>query len=445
MQRRTIGLFGAIATLVGFVIGATVFILPAELAQQAGPGVVFSFAIAGLMAMFSCVIGAQVGTVFPVSGASFIATARLTGTYMGFIYIWLILIGVAIGIAVVALGFAMYFSDLFPAANQHVVAVLCIVSFTLVNLKGVNLTVTSQAVMVFVFMLVLVIFSYFAWPNIDVNLLEPVAPNGVSAVLSAAIPAYFSFIGFLVIIEIGGEIKRPKTTIPLALMISFIIVLCTYLSVSISIVGVLDWSTLSETKAPFSTISQQIHSVEFSRIVVITILIAAASSINGLLFSFSRDLMMLARIGLMPRNLGLSSTQTGQPNNAIITLSIVSIGIVLIGADIREYAVVTVFGLMFGQILLSITALRIPAKCNDAFSNNAFKLNPISLYFFAVGLIILSCGFLAISAYTSPLTALVSIVIVIAGSVYYRLRRRYLTQHGVKPEELIRQASTHTE
>ena len=54
-MQRTIGLWGAVATLVGFVIGVSVFLLPGELAATAGPGVVISYGIASLIGLFALI------------------------------------------------------------------------------------------------------------------------------------------------------------------------------------------------------------------------------------------------------------------------------------------------------------------------------------------------------------------------------------------------------
>ena len=64
-------------------------------------------------------------------------------------------------------------------------------------------------------------------------------PLGLAPIAYAAIPAYFSFLGFGVIIEIGGEIKRPGRTIPLALAIAFVCVLFFYTLVSIARPGLI--------------------------------------------------------------------------------------------------------------------------------------------------------------------------------------------------------------
>jgi APA family basic amino acid/polyamine antiporter len=74
---RSIGTTGLVVTIVGLVIGISIFILPGSLAATAGPGVIISYLIAGVMALFSCVVAAQIGVLFPVSGAGFICISNM--------------------------------------------------------------------------------------------------------------------------------------------------------------------------------------------------------------------------------------------------------------------------------------------------------------------------------------------------------------------------------
>ncbi len=105
---RKIGLAGAVFTLVGYVIGASIFILPGQLAAEAGPGSVLAYLIAGVLAAIACVAGAAIGSAVPVSGAANVAAARVLAPIFGFMGVWLILVAVAISIALVGFGLADY-------------------------------------------------------------------------------------------------------------------------------------------------------------------------------------------------------------------------------------------------------------------------------------------------------------------------------------------------
>ncbi len=61
---RSIGLGGAAATLVGYVVGASIFILPGELAASTGPAIFLSFLLPSIPALLSCFVTAQIGCVY---------------------------------------------------------------------------------------------------------------------------------------------------------------------------------------------------------------------------------------------------------------------------------------------------------------------------------------------------------------------------------------------
>ena len=82
---RSIGLGGATATLVGYVVGASIFILPGELAASTGPAIFLSFLLASIPALLSCFVTAQIGCVYPVSGGPYIAASRNLSPFAGII------------------------------------------------------------------------------------------------------------------------------------------------------------------------------------------------------------------------------------------------------------------------------------------------------------------------------------------------------------------------
>ncbi len=185
-MERTIGLAGAVVTLVGFVIGAAVFLLPGELAATAGPGVVIAYGIASIVAAFSCIIAAQIGATFPISGASFVYSTKMTSPFFGSLMIWVVLAGVSMAMALLGHGFAEYLDILIPGLNKKLVAVVIVLLFGGVNLLGAHASVSAQTLMVILFMTILLIFSVVGVARIEPELLVPFIPNGYGPVFSVA-------------------------------------------------------------------------------------------------------------------------------------------------------------------------------------------------------------------------------------------------------------------
>lgn len=436
--QRTIGLTGAVVTLVGFVIGVSIFILPGTLAASTGPAIVFSYLLASLMAVFSCAISAQVGAVFPVSGASFVTVSRLVSPFWGFAAVWLIVGGGSIAVALLAYGFADYLHLIWPGVGRMTAAVFLVVALGGLNLMGARDTVLGQGLMVGAFMLALMVFSVAGIYHMDTRLLTPFVPNGLGPVLSATIPAFFSYAGFMVIIEIGGEIKRPARNIPLALGISFVTVLVVYTVVSLAIVGVVPWQELANIKAPVSEVAGRILPAWVASAITLTAVAAAASSVNVLLLGYSRDVLALARVKVLPEVLAKISKKHGEPINGVLVMMALSLAAVLTGGGIADFATLTVVGLLLFQIAVAAAVLMLPKKMKAQYEAASFSLKGWRLPFFSIGLMVFSAIFLIIVLLDSPGFILLAAAYFAIGTVYFFVRRAYLGKRGIRVQELIR-------
>ncbi len=239
---RSIGLGGAAATLVGYVVGASIFILPGELAASTGPAIFLSFLLASIPALLSCFVTAQIGCVYPVSGGPYIAASRNLSPFAGFMLVWSLMLGATIGIPLIAYGFADYLAFFIPGVPQMVVALGLVALFAVINLLGARLSVLAQSIMVAGFLLALFVFGIFGLPHIQRAHLEPLFPNGIGPVIGAAIPAYFSYVGFSMIADFAGEVKNPGKTIPKALLIAFSCIVFFYTLVPFTLVGIVAWA-----------------------------------------------------------------------------------------------------------------------------------------------------------------------------------------------------------
>ena len=145
---RTIGLAGTVSTLIGYVIGASIFILPGELAASSGPAIALSYLLAAVPAVFCCFVSAQIGSVFPVSGANYVAVSRVISPFAGFLMVWVLMAALIVGVPLVAYGFADYLAFFLPALNRTLVAAAAVVFFVCINIRGTRVSVWSQSAMV---------------------------------------------------------------------------------------------------------------------------------------------------------------------------------------------------------------------------------------------------------------------------------------------------------
>src|SRR5262245_57025898 len=170
-MKREVGVMGATMTLVGLVIGISIFILPGTLAATAGPGVIVSYALASLLTLFVCVVSAQIGCLFPVSGASFIAVARLVSPFFGFVTVWMMFGGACVAIALLGYGFADYLRQLWPGADRVLAAYGIVIALAALNVAGMRVNVIAQTLMVVVFAVALAVFTAAGVGNLNADYL----------------------------------------------------------------------------------------------------------------------------------------------------------------------------------------------------------------------------------------------------------------------------------
>jgi len=435
---RSIGLWGTVFTLIGYVIGASIFILPGELAATSGPAVVLSYWLAAVPAVFCCVVSAQVGSVFPVSGANYVAVSRVVSPLCGFLMVWVLLAALAVGVPLVAYGLADYLAYFVTGLDRTTVAMVAVAGFCGVNILGARMSVWAQSVMVVGFMAALLVFGLGGLPHVRPELFVPLFPRGVLPILGAAIPAYFSYIGFLVIVELSEEIREPARTIPRALAISLGCVLFSYSLVGVVLPGVVPWTELGATDAPVAMAAATFLPPALAGVVSLGALLAAATTLNGIILGQSRDVFALARDRILPDIFGRLNGRFHSPDVAIVTLGVLALGGVAIGATIAEYATVAVLGFMAFQIFAGIGVYLLPRRGLARFEQAAFRLGPRTLPFFSVGLVLMSGLFIALTALQSARTVGVFAGYVVAGIVYYRGRRSWLRRQGIDLEGMLR-------
>jgi len=421
---RTIGLPGAAFLIIGYVVGATIFILPGSLAAEAGPAVYLAYLLAAIPAIFAGFAMAVVGSAMPASGSIYLFIRDLLSPSLGFIYLWLMVVMAAIVIPLVGIGFANYFEYFYPGLNNTVVVLSIITVFIGVNYVGMKLATGLQSLMVIGFMVVLLVFAFGGLANGDATLMKPLFPLGGSPVVLASITAYFSYMGVFIIAEVAGEIKRPGRTIPLAIFLSFAVIIIIYTLVPYALTSVLPWQTLGSTQMAVVTASEEFLPGWLVGIVAAGALLAAATSVNGIMMGMSRDFYKGAKSGLFPGYFSVIDKRFGTPARSVLVIGALALAGALVGGNIVQYAQIAVMGLMIVQILTGVAMLRLPSRLPEVYQASAFKMGLIPLRFVAICYITFSVVFMVILGMEHPDAALSGLVFIALGFSWFAISRR---------------------
>lgn len=423
-MKRQLGILAVVLTIVGYVVGASIFILPGQLAGSAGPGVVLAYVVAAIIAAFSSVAAAQLGCIYPKTGAGYVAMTKLVSPIAGFLTIWLMLAAYIFAIALIAYGFADYFVELFPSVSKSAATFGVVIFFGLVNLGGIKGLISLQALLVVLFMLALFAVSAGGLISLDTSNLTPFVPLGVSPIILAVIPAYFSYGGFMSIMEIAGEIKRPSRTIPVALTVSFALVLIIYIALVLALIGAINWQELATMSAPVTRLAEQLFGSTGGVFITIAAVGAAATSINALILVASRDVVAMANDGLFSRHLAVKDGDNTKPTNSIVLITVLALAALLISETVLEYAIWVAAATLLYQVIVGIAILNIGKKARDAFQASGFQLSKPGLLVCGVGLVLISLAFLVLVFWNNHTRTIGAAVYMALGIVYFLARSR---------------------
>ena len=436
--QRKVGLAGAVFLMVGNVVGASIFILPGNLAGIAGPAVFIAYLIAIIPAFFNTLVAAQVGSILPVSASDYVFTSTVLHPLLGFLKVWAAMLGALVGVPILAYGLADYFACFMPDASRLAIAVTIVAVIMVINLLGIRSSVKIQMVMVSIFVTALLILSLGGLFYIDFNLLTPMAPMGWNAVLSAAVPAYFSYTGFTMLLAITEEIRNPAKNIPLITFYTFLIVAFIYISVTLVVPGLIPWQELGAIAAPLSAAAATFLPEWYSTAITLAALLAAGTSINMIIITASRSFFAVARNRIYPDIFNRVSRRTGEPDTTIILVAVVILAGIAFQGNIAQYASVSVIGWMLYGIIWGVALVLLPKKLPDHYNNAQFTLSSRWLWITAVVNIVMGILFIFIAVRDNTAPALGYFFLLFLGVIYYILRQRVLAKEGISLEALLK-------
>jgi amino acid transporter len=365
---RTLGLQAALSIGVGTMIGAGIFVFPGLAGGRAGPAAVVSFGAGGLVALLVALCTAELATSMPSSGGAYHFVSRLFGPFPG------VLVGVAQCIGLVVAGafylvaFARYMALLAAElgmdlrAPASTVALGALLALTGINLKGSRSAGDLQRALVLVLVLGLTLFVAFGALRVAGGLGDPplgpraFAPTGVGSIFSTAALVFTSYLGFVQIVTVGGEIRDPQRTLPRALIGSVALVCVLYVLTLYVVTGVLPRERLGELgEAATIAVARRLIGPAGTFLVLGGGLLATLSSANASILSSSRALYALARDRLAPGSLSALGDRSGIPRRALLAVALPAAGLVFLDrldllAQVASFLHLMIYGLVCASL-----------------------------------------------------------------------------------------------
>ncbi|RZF40700.1 hypothetical protein LSTR_LSTR007991 [Laodelphax striatellus] len=262
--RRCLNTFDITLLGIGHMVGAGIYVLVGTVAKdQAGPGIIISFLIAGVTSMLAALCYAEFGTRIPKAGSAYVYTYVSVGEFWAFIIGWNIILEHMIGTGV---KFASWINS----------------GLTLVNLVVIS----------FVVGLGLYYADLDNWTNYGF------LPYGFSGVISGAATCFYAFVGFDSIATSGEEAKNPSFSIPVATILSLSIVCFGYVHVSGVLTLVIPYSQIEPTSA-LSSAFGSLHLPWAQMFIGVGALCGMTTTLLGSLFALPRCMYAMAQDGLL--------------------------------------------------------------------------------------------------------------------------------------------------
>lgn len=305
---RRIGVPGAIAIGLGAMIGAGLFFVWAPAAALAGPWLPAAIAIAGTIAVLNALSTAQLAMEHPVSGGAYAYGRAEVGERVGFAAGWMFLTGKTASAAAIAV-----------IAGQHVwpehaswIAAAAIALLAALNMLGVRVTAwVSSAIVAVVLAIVLVALGWAATGGAAT--LTPVTADASAAspvpVLTAAGLLFFAFAGYARMATLGEEVREPRRTLPIAIVLGLGVVLALYAAVG--------WATSARLGADLASSGTPLADLVGHPVLHAVVLgagaLACLGSLMGILAGLSRTGLAMARERDLPGPLSAIAARTRTP------------------------------------------------------------------------------------------------------------------------------------
>jgi len=421
--RRSIGLFSATAINMTQMCGIGPFItIPLMVAAMGGPQAVVGWVVGAILAIADGMVWAELGAAMPGSGGTYVylreAFQYRTGKLMPFLFIWTVLLAAPLTMSTGIIGMIEYLQFFFPhmsPTTSHVIGVAATALVVFLLYRRIE-SIRVITIALWVIMLISVIgvsaagFSDF---HADLAFTYPADAFdkhffvGLGAGLIIGI---YDYLGYFTTAYMGDELRDPGRTMPGSIIISVIAMMFVYLILNISVLGVVPWHAIAESKSVASLVVE--HSWGHAAASVMTALIvvtAFASVYAGLLggsrvpYQAAHDKVFLSVFGRLHRD--------GFPHVALLTMGVVT----AIGTffDLSDVINMLLAAAIIVQSIAQIAALVVLRRRQPGLKR------PYRQWLYPVPCIVALFGWLYVYVSASPVSLILSGAWIVAGLVVF--------------------------
>ncbi|GAA4780442.1 APC family permease [Actinomycetospora chlora] len=346
--RKDLGFWSLLAAGLGSVIGSGWLFSSLYAAQDAGPAAMLAWVIGGALMLCVALVFAELGMTKPESGGIVRYPLYSHGGLAAGIVGWANWMSYVGNPPTEAAGVVQYASAYLPGVYDGeqltglgvLIAAVLMAGFVALNWFGVrlfaraNTTATAVKIVIPVVTVVLLIASGFDSTNLTDH--GGLAPYGWSAALGSIATAgmVFAYTGFRNVVELSGEARDPRRTVPRALIATIVITIVLYLGLQLAFLGAVPGTALAggwhgvNFDSPFADLAMVLGLTWLSWTLIADSMISPSGS--GIVFTAAnaRNVFGLAKNGFFPQWLAGLNTR-GVPARALVLNFVIGLAYLL--------------------------------------------------------------------------------------------------------------------
>ena len=418
------GLPHATAMVAGTIIGAAIFVQPAEITGQvpSGSGIFLVWLIAGILTFFGALVCAELSSIFTQSGGVYIYLKEAFSPSIGFLWgwsmFWSIHSGIIAAIAVIFARYVAFYAALSDTAIK-VIAIGVIVVISAINYLGVKQGSTVQTLFTLgkvVAIVFIVIFGFVFGSKVPEHVVtKGIASNeiSISHFFLALVAGLFAFGGWHMVTYNSEETINPRKTIPHALMLGTVIVTVCYIAMNAVYMHILPLKVIASSKRIAADAANALLGYGGGSFMSALVIFSTFGALTGIILCGPRVYYSMARDGLLFRWIGAIHSRYRTPHRAIIIQAVWSSILVATGTYKKLFTrVIYTEWLFFGLMTIGLFLLRRRSGITRRFSIWGYPVIPAIF-------ILSSVAIVANQMISDPLESLFGLALVLVGLPVY--------------------------
>ena len=351
---RRLGLWSAVAVLVGSTIGSGIFRTPASVAQRVDdvPLFLLAWVVGGVVVLCGALTYSELAAAFPRSGGVYVFVRESFGRLPAFLFVWaelwVIRPGAYGAIGITASAYTLRTLGADPAAivagigpldirAEQLLGAGYILLVGAVNFFGIHrgavLQNVSTVFKVAALALLIVVGFALGSPSADLpagGILAQRASVGLSPFLLAMVAILWAYDGWADLAFVGGEVLRPQRTLPRALLIGTSIVVVLYLGANLVYLYLIPIQQMKHAELVAADVARLVIGPAGVVVVSAAIAVSTFGTLNGSMMTAPRIFFAAAEDGLFPQAIARVDPKNHAPTAAVVLMTVMGMIFIMI-------------------------------------------------------------------------------------------------------------------